>query len=225
MKKVLPLHKRRGRALLCLLVTVLCLLLLWLLAGMPSHDPTVLARSDAQCSLVEVDRVLYTGRYNKGKSAFVALRGTDGKVWLGRYQRYQYVPLLYQPTGYGLEACDNLDGAAYFCESLLAAEHAYLVLRDERTAAVKMTVRFTLDGLQHEEAMNGWDVGNGVFQLDLNEMLNTAQGRVYDSVDPTTYDRSLYWFVFPSHLGLSAFDAYDIRAYDAAGNEIGCWTA
>lgn len=225
MKKVLPLHKRRSRALLCLLFTALCLLLLWLLAGMPSPDPVVLARRDAQCSLVEVDRVLYTGQYNKGKSAFVALRDTGGKVWLGRYQRYQYLPFLYQPTGYSLEECDNLDGAAYFCESLLAAEHAYLVLRDKQAAAVEMTVRFTLDGLRHEEVMNGWDVGNGVFLLNLNEMLNTAQGRVYDSVDRTTYDRSLYWFVFPSHLGLRAFDAYEIRAFDAAGNEIGCWTA
>ena len=34
MKKVLPLHKRRSRALLCLLFTALCLLLLWALAGM-----------------------------------------------------------------------------------------------------------------------------------------------------------------------------------------------
>ena len=155
----------------------------------------------------------------------LALLGTDGKVWLGRYQRYQYLPFLYQPNGYSLQECDNLDGTAYFCEAALAAEHAYLVLRDERAAAVEMTVRFTLDGLQHEEVMTGWDVGNGIFQLDLNEMLNMAQERVYDSIDRTTYDRSLYWFVFPSHLGLRAFDAYDIRAYDAAGNEIGCWTA
>lgn len=221
MRKVPPLQKRPFHALFSLLITALCLFVFWLFAGMPSIDPARLARENEQISLLEPGTVLTT--VMQDDYAYTLVRGTDGAVRYSEVRRYEYLPFLYESRGSGMLECENLDGAAYFAEPNYVAEYAYLAVADERVDKVVMDVAFTMDNREHAQTMYGVLMENGVFRLDLNEMLNLAQGRVYDSGDRLTYDRTLYWFAFPGNAGLAAFDAYEIRAYDAAGDLIQSW--
>lgn len=223
MKKTPPLHKRPLHAVLSLLATVFCLLILWLFAGMPALDPVKLAQENEQISLLESGTVLTTVRQEE--YAYTLLRGKDGIVRISEAKQYRYIPFLFDHHGSGLTECDDLDGAAYFAEPNYVTEYAYLAVEDERAAKVVMDVTFTLDDREHAQTMYGTLLENGVFRLDINEMLNLAQGKVYDRGDRLTYDRTQYWFAFPGHNGLRAFDSYVIRVFDAEEHEIARWTA
>ena len=135
------------------------------------------------------------------------------------------MPMLFESYNGGWLECEDLNGAAYFAAPQTPTEFAYLVVEDERAAKVVMDVTFTIDDREHAQTMHGKLMENGVFRLDLNEMLNLAQGKVYDSGDRMTYDRTLYWLAFPGHNGLRVFDSYTIRTFDAEGNELNCWTS
>lgn len=223
MKKAPPLRKRPLHTALSLLAAVFCLIILWLFAGMPSLDPVKLARENEQISLLESGTVLTTVRQKE--YAYTLLRGKDGIVRISEAKQYRYIPFLFDHHSVGLTECDNLDGAAYFAEPNYVTEYAYLAVEDERAAKVVMDVTFTLDNREHAQTMYGTLLENGVFRLDLNEMLNLAQGEVYDRGDRMTYDRMQYWFAFPGHNGLRAFDSYAICVFDAEEHEIARWTA
>ena len=223
MKRIPPLQKRPLRTLLLLLLTVLCIFALWLFAGMPATSPEWIARENEQISFLEGGTVLTT--IQQDDYAYKLLRGTDGLVRFSETKRYKYFPFLHEQISAGLVSCEALDGAAYFAAPQTPTEFAYLVVEDEQAAKVVMDVTFTIDDREHAQPMYGVLMENGVFRLDLNEMLNLAQGKVYDSGDRMTYDRTLYWLAFPGNNGLRVFDSYIIRTFDAEGNELNCWTS
>ena len=223
MKKIPPLPKRPLHTGLSLLATVFCLLILWLFAGMPALDPVKLAQENEQISLLESGTVLTTVRQEE--YAYTLLRGKDGIVRISEAKQYRYIPFLFDHHGSGLTECDDLDGAAYFAEPNYVTEYAYLAVEDERAAKVVMDVTFTLDDREHAQTMYGTLLENGVFRLDINEMLNLAQGKAYDRGDRMTYDRIQYWSAFPARNGLAAFDSYTIRVLDAEEHELNCWSS
>ena len=192
-----------------------------MLIGMPTPSAEHALRQLERRFFLESGEILTT--MSDDRYVFQPVRGTDGVVRVSCLRRYDKMPFLYESYNGGWMTCDTLEGIVYFAE-FNPAEYAYVVIEDERAAKVVMEVSFTMDNREHVQTMYGVLVENGVFRLDLNEMLNLAQGRVYDSGDRMTYDRILYWLAFPGHNGLCTFDSYMIRALDAAGSEIGCWT-
>lgn len=221
-KKVPPLRQRRLRAILHLLICFVCVAMFWVLIGMPTPSAEHALRQIERKHFLEPGEILTT--LESDGYVFQPVRGADEVIRVSCLKRYDKMPVLLESYNGGWSECDDLHGAVYFPEPKTPTEYAYLAVEDERAAKVVMDVTFTLDDREHAQTMNGMLVENGVFRLDLNEMLNLAQRKVYDRGDRLTYDRTLYWFVFPGQNGLCAFDSYIIRAYDAAGNELHCWT-
>ena len=221
-KKVPPLRQRRLRAILHLLICFVCVAMFWVLIGMPTPSAEHALRQIERKHFLEPGEILTT--LESDGYVFQPVRGADEVIRVSCLKRYDKMPVLLESYNGGWSECDDLHGAVYFPEPKTPTEYAYLAVEDERAAKVVMDVTFTLDDREHAQTMCGVPVENGVFRLDLNEMLNLAQGRVYDSGDRLTYDRTLYWLVFPGQNGLCAFDSYTIRAYDAEENELNRWT-
>ena len=220
-KKVPPLRQRRLRAILHLLICFVCVAMFWVLIGMPTPSAEHALRQLERKHFLEPGEILTT--LESDGYVFQPVRGADEVIRVSCLKRYDKMPVLLESYNGGWSECDDLHGAVYFPEPKTPTEYAYLAVEDERAAKVVMDVTFTLDDREHAQTMYGVLVENGVFRLDLNEMLNLAQRKVYDSGDKRTYDRTLYWFAFPGNAGLAAFDAYAIYAYDAAGDLIQSW--
>ena len=220
-RKVPPLHQRPLRTVLHLLICMVCATVFWVLIGMPTPSAEHALRQLERKHFLEPGEILTSVQDEIGARIYQFVRGADGQIRVSSIERYDKLPFLYESYGGGWFDCDALDGVIYFPQQ----EYVYLAGLDEQAVKVVMDVTFTLDDREHAQTMYGVPIENGVFRMDLNEMLNLAQGKVYDRGDRMTYDRIRYWSAFPARNGLAAFDSYTIRVFDAEEHELNCWSS
>ena len=220
-----PSHKaKRGQVFRSLLICMLCMLLIWIISGMPSITPTGALRALEHSYFLEPGEILLTV-YDKAR-AYPIVRGTDNTVRVGSIWKCKLVPFLYESYTATWETCDDLGGVAYFpgpSNGSIRNQNSYLIFKDNRIKYVDMSVTFELNNTMHHEKMQGVFLENGVFSLQTSDMLDRAQKKIYRDGWKETDELGLYWKKFESEKGLDAFEAYEISAFDESGILIDCW--
>ena len=142
-KNVPPMHQRRLRAILHLLICLACVTMFWMLIGMPTPSAEHALRELERRNFMEPGEILST--ISDDQYVFQPVLGTDGAVRVSCLKRYDKMPMLFESYNGGWLECEDLDGAAYFAAPQTPTEFAYLVVEDERAAKVVMDVTFTID--------------------------------------------------------------------------------